>query len=241
MFGVPQLKKLAILLVVLIGCQSQEFVPKTSKGTYYPLIVGTYWEYDVVETTISQVNGQMNSIYELRMEVTDSAISAGETTYILKRYTRSDAALPWDAQETWSVRLSEFQLVQQEGNIPFIKLKSPLSDGKSWNGNELNNLGGKDSCGGGTNNCDVYTVTDLTKAFEISGNTYSNSVNIIESNEDDPIIGKDVRKSVYAESVGLVYRELTQLIYCTVGDCIGEQVVENGILFKQTLKAYGTL
>ena len=53
------------------------------------------------------------------------------------------------------------------------------------------------------------------------------------------IVKKDVRMSVYAKSIGLVYREATVLYYCTVGNCIGQQIVENGTILKQTLKDYG--
>lgn len=51
---------------------------------------------------------------------------------------------------------------------------------------------------------------------------------------------KDVRNSVYALAIGLVYHEETSE-YCTIGDCIGEQVVENGRIYKQTLTGHGDL
>ena len=62
-----------------------------------------------------------------------------------------------------------------------------------------------------------------------------------QDNENDPIVKQDVRKSIYAKSIGLVYREITILEYCTVGNCIGKQIVENGVILKQTLNNYGGL
>jgi len=238
---VLRLKHVILLLFLLSGCQSREILPKTTGTEYVPIRVHAYWEYDIVETSISQVGGQTNSFYTLRVRVSDSVRVAGEVSYILERSKRTDASAPWTALETWSVRLSTFQLIQQEGNIPFVKMLFPLSEGKGWNGNALNSLGGPDPCTNGSIQCDTYTVFALAKPFEFQGVTYANSVTIIENNNDDPIVSKDVRKAVYVKAIGLVYRESTQYAYCTIGTCIGKQIVENGTLFRQTLKAYGGL
>ena len=84
-------------------------------------------------------------------------------------------------------------------------------------------------------------MIDLAKRFEGSGISFDDSVTILENNDIDPIVKHDVRKSAYAKSIGLVYREITILEYCTVGDCIGKQIVENGTILKQTLNEYGGL
>src|SRR5262249_6506345 len=116
---------------------------------------------------------------------------------MLHRFTRPDASSAWTATTTWSARKDKFQAVQQEGNTPFVILSFPLSEGKSWNGNALNNLGGKDQCATGGVNCDNYTVSDLGKRFEFASLFYDNTVTIIENNDADPIVGKDIRKDVY--------------------------------------------
>lgn len=235
------LKRVILIYFVLSGCESREILPKTTGVEYFPVRVDTYWEYDVVETTISEVEGQTNSFYELRILISDSITVSGETTYILERSVRPEPTEPWTAIETWSARKNSFQAIQQEGNLPFIKLSFPLSEGKTWNGNALNNLGGTESCGNGTFTCDNYEIKDLDKPFESTGVSYDNSVTVFENNVTDPIVMQDVRKSVYVRSIGLVYRESSLLSYCTVGSCIGQQIVENGFIFRQTLKAHGTI
>jgi hypothetical protein len=161
--------------------------------------------------------------------------------YVLQRFTRADASQPWSSYDTWSAHKDAFQVIVQEGNISYTKLALPLSEGKTWNGNALNNLGGKDRCADGTFACDNYTVKDLSKPFLAVGVSYENSVTILENNESDPIVSQDVRKAVYAKSIGLVYYESTVLQFCTVGACIGKQVVENGQILKQTLHDHGRL
>jgi hypothetical protein len=234
-------KQTFFLLLLLAACYSRDVGPQTSGSEYYPLKVGLYWVYDVTETRITQVGGQTASTYQLKVEITDSINEPGQVVYLLHRFTRPDANAAWTATTTWSARKDQFQAVQQEGNTPFVILSFPFSEGKSWNGNVLNNLGGKEKCADGTLKCDNYSVLNLGKRFEFESLFYDNTVTVIENNDSDPIVGKDIRKDVYAIATGLVYREVTQLQYCTQGDCIGKQIVENGTIVKQSLKDYGAL
>lgn len=223
----------------MLACTSRDVVPKGSGSEYFPLKVGAYWIYGMTETTISQVNGQVNSMYDLKISITDSMSANGVVTYKLQRYKRTDATQPWVPLDTWSARKDQFQAVVQEGNISYIRMAFPLTEGKTWNGNALNTLGGTDKCNDGTFTCENYLVSDLARQFIGTGLSYDDSVTIFENNDDDPIVKKDVRRSVYAKSIGLVYREVTTLQYCTVGTCIGKQIVDNGYILKQTLKDHG--
>lgn len=230
-----------LLIVSLLACESHEAVPARTGLEFVPMQVGEYWEYAVVETNISQVNGETNTLSELRVVALDSVTNDEEVTYIMGRWTRDQGATDWVPVETWSVRLSDFQFIVQQGNVPFVKLALPLSEGKTWDGNMLNSLGGTDECQGGMIGCDNYTALNVRMPFEITGTvSYDDTVTIMESDEDDPIIGKDIRKVVYARNVGLVYEDVTHFEYCTIGPCIGQQVVENGYIRKQQLSAHGT-
>lgn len=225
---------------MLVGCQSREVLPKRSGHEFVPAQVGDYWEYGVTTTTFSAVNGQTNELSELRLDVVDQVILGGQVTFIVQRRTRPQGSTTWQAAETWSARVDQFQYVLQEGNVPFVKLQFPLVEGKTWDGNLLNTLGGTEICPDGTATCDTYNVTQLYQPFELPGIfLYDDTVTIVESDEDDPIIMKDLRKAVYAKEIGMVYREEIHLEYCTVGPCIGQQVVENGSIVRLTLTTHG--
>ncbi|MEJ0054390.1 MAG: hypothetical protein WDN75_01290 [Bacteroidota bacterium] len=230
-----------IFLILLVACQSRDVRPKGTGTEYFPLKVGTFWVYDVAQTNFTQLSGQTSSSYQLKVQITDSVPSARGFDYVMERFQRSASGQPWTSIETWSAEKDQFQAVLREGNVPYIKLTFPFSDGKSWDGNALNTKGGTDRCSNGSLNCENYVIADWMKRFEGTNVSFEDSVTILENNDDDPIVKKDVRKSVYARSVGLVYREVTTFEYCTVGDCIGKQVVENGIVLKQTINDYGGL
>ena len=227
--------------LLLLGCTSRDIQPMGTGAEYFPLRVGSSWSYDVAETSITQLGGQVTTNYELRVEVIDSIPTADGITYVFKRTRRADPSLPWITIETWSARKDAFSVVLQEGNTPYVKLSFPLTNGKTWDGNALNSLGGKDKCQNGNFTCDTYEATDLFGRFETTGIAFDETVTVMENNDRDPIVKKDVRQSVYAKSIGLVYREVTILEYCTVGGCIGQQIVENGSTLKQTIKSYGGL
>jgi hypothetical protein len=230
-----------IFLIVLLGaCASREVLPQFTGKEYVPLAVGAYWEYSLTTTTISPVQGQVNTLEEIRLEVTGQTKDGGVDKYVIQRYSRPQGTTDYTAEETWSVEADEFRYIQQEGNVSFVRLQFPLTDGKTWNGNAYNTVTGTDDCGDGNFTCDIYKVTDLGKPFELPGIfTYDDTASVIEQDEDDDIVGQDIRKSVYAKGIGLVYRERTYLEYCTIGPCIGQQVVENGIIERQTLLTYG--
>ncbi|MBS1979075.1 MAG: hypothetical protein JST46_17015 [Bacteroidetes bacterium] len=233
---------LLFYLFLLTTCQSREVSPAISGAEYFPLSVGTYWIYDVTETNISQVNGQTNDIYQLMLSVTDTVHMSGEILFKVVRSRRPDASAGWSVVDTWSFRKNDLRAVIQEGNISYVVMTFPMTEGKTWDGNALNNLGGIDKCSDGTRHCDNYSSIQLMKRFDGTGIAYDDTVTVLESNEDDKTTGKDIRKSVYGRAVGLVYHEETVLEYCTQYDsCIGKQIVDSGHILKQTITSYGSL
>lgn len=234
-------KTIFIALALALGCQSRDVRPKGTGTEYFPLKVGAYWIYDVLSTSITQLGGQTTSSYELKMVIADSIVSPDNVSYVIQRFKRRNSTETFTSMDTWSARRDQFQAIVQEGNTPYLKLAFPLSEGKTWNGNSLNDIGGTDRCADGKFNCDNYVVKDWKKRFEANNVSFENSVTILENNDRDPIVRQDVRTSVYANAVGLVYKEIIILDYCTVGTCIGQQIVDHGIIFKQTLKDYGGL
>lgn len=226
---------------LLTTCQSREVSPAINGTEYFPLSAGTYWVYNVTETNISQVNGQTNDLYQLMLTITDTVHTSGEVLFKVVRSRRPDASAGWSVVDTWSFRKNDFRAVVQEGNIPYVVMTFPLSEGKTWDGNALNNLGGIDKCSDGTVHCSNYSSILLMKRFDGTGIAYDDTVTIQESNEVDNYVGKDVRHSVYGRAVGLVYHEEVVVQYCTQPACYGKQIVESGHILKQTITSYGSL
>jgi hypothetical protein len=231
-----------LILLILFSCGDNSEHPKQDLFSgYFPLQVGAYQIYDVEDVQIRQ-NVETVLVYQLKIIATDSFQNEESGyTYVLSRFKRTDESAPWTTLGTWSARITNREVIVNEGNIPFVRLILPLTTGQKWNGNELNTLGGDDNCGSVTTvSCDQFEITSFNESFELNGTTYDNTITVMEENDPDLLVKNDVRKSVYASGVGLIYVDNTVLNYCTSPpSCYGTQFVNSGIRYKQTWKQSG--
>ncbi len=222
-----------ILIALIIGISSCETSPieKTEDigKDYFPIQKGQYQIYDINEI-IYTLGDPDTFIYQLKTAVIDSFLNAESTfTYVIHRSVRDDASEPWTYKDTWSSRLVNNQAIESEENTDFVKLIFPFEVGIKWNGNAFNNRGEE-----------AYELeSEGTKIF--NDETFDDCIVIKQRDNDDFIVNLDQRYETYAKNVGLVYREKTQLFYCSDADldCIGKQIVEEGVIYKQTIVEYG--
>ena len=224
-------KYFAGYLILAAACNSDEFKPADIGLDYFPLQTGSYHVYAVDEILYSEVQEPEMLAYQLRVEINDSFPNTeGGYTYVIHRRKRTNETDPWQDLDTWSARENERELVVHEGNTAFVKLTFPLKKGNAWNGNKFNNL-----------NEDEYIVEAMDEPFTAGGTTFENTVHVIQEDNDDVIVYFDQREEVYAKSVGLIYREIAQLNYCTDDSCIGQQIIKSGKIYKQEILEYGNL
>lgn len=225
------------LICLIISCQTMscstdEAAPAASVKDYFPLKIGATHIYAVEETVTQQISGESKSTYELKTVVSDSIPeSDGEFTYVIQRYRRNDAQSPWTNLPTWSARVSKFQAIVSEENTGYLKIEAPVLEGKEWNGNLPNIL-----------DEDKYSLIEVVKPYSTSStNSFPNTITVLQNDNKDLIVFQDKRSEIYALGVGLVYREILQLEYCTDPTCLGQQKVTKGLDYKQTLKEYDGL
>ena len=199
-----------------------------------------YSEYAVMEKVYSEIGGEEIFEYELKQIVVDSfPNAAGGHTFVLNRFVRDSPSQAYEYVARWSARVEPSQVVVNEENIPFVILSFPLAEGKQWDGNALNRLGGEQFCGNENDMpCDIYTVINDKDQFEFNGELFE-VLTVSQNNNKDIIVKQDVRTEQYARGLGLIYKMSTVLEYCTVGDCIGKQVIEKGFILEQSLTAIG--
>jgi hypothetical protein len=211
-----------------VCCDSAEENPAIERGeNYFPLRQGMFQIYDVFEVVYTL--GVPETLkYELKTLIADSFPNAtGGLTYVMQRSTRHDGQ-QFVPLGTWSVRMDTREVVVQEENTSFIKIKLPVQKDDEWDGN-LYNTGGED----------FYLMEEVKTPYSLNGQTFNDCIVINQNDNQDFVVFLDQRKEVYARHAGLVYKESTLLNFCTVGGCLGQQQVESGRVYKQTMKSYG--
>ncbi|MEZ4972582.1 MAG: hypothetical protein R2820_04700 [Cyclobacteriaceae bacterium] len=229
-----------LLGLLIIGCSDDELPELPSDSDFFPLRKGNYWLYDVQETRYSLSEGEQNFLYQSKLAVTDSFPNlGGGFTYVIQLSRKNEGESSFTYTDTWAVRSEANQIVVEEGGVPFVKLAFPVAAGKTWNGNAFNTVEGDEDCGDGNFTCDLYAISDDAVEFDLNGEMFSDAVEVTQNNNQDLIVEQDIRKEVYVRKVGLATRNVTMLEYCTVGDCIGQQEIEKGVVLTQTLIEYG--
>lgn len=216
-------------VIAAVACQSTD-PEKISDRDYLPLQKNIFQIYDVMSITYTDLNPPETLAYQLKTEVVDSFPNPeGDYTYVLHRSKRADStSTTWASFDTWSARVDGQQAVVNEENIPYIKIAFPAVNGKTWNGNAFN-----------SSDENTYKISDARKPFTTRGNTYNDCITVVQ-NSDDNLVSTDVRKEIYARHIGLVYVEKTQLNYCTDIDCFGQKLIKDGLVYKQTIRSYGS-
>lgn len=214
--------------IILVCCTDERYSPPDDGADFYPLQVGNFHIYRVAERNFSQ-GSETQREYQLKTEVVDSFPSSeSEFTFVINRFTRSEDSDPWHILDTWSVRKTRNRLIMTEGNLQVVTFRFPPKKGLSWDGNEFNSLP-----------ADEFEISDLQSSFQQQGMTFGETASVTQENNDDRIVFYDLREERYASGVGLIYRKIHQLEYCTLDPCLGQQQVESGIEYVQELIAYG--
>jgi len=220
---------IGMMVVMVLSCDSPEQPGPVDIGQdYFPLKKGLYQVFDVSE--IKYELGVPETIqYQLKTHVIDSFLSLeGDYRYVIHRSRRNSALDSWTYLDTWSGQTNRHEALMNEGNTSYLKLVFPVAKGLKWNGNKYN-----------SGETDDYLLEQVDTSYTFNNFTFEDCLRVIQEEELDTIVYFDQRKEIYAKDVGLVYKELTQLSFCDDVACLGDQLVESGLIYKQTIIAYG--
>lgn len=215
---------LYLILAALVACEDPPNRLDTDIGLdYFPLEIGNFKTYDVLN-----INIEKDTInFQLKEVVVDSfALGEGETAFVLHRFSRQQQNLPWDLDSVWTARISRRYAVVVENNIPIAKVHFPISEGLTWDGNSFNSASEA-----------IFEVKSVDQPFQVESQLFNRSLEIIEKNEFDTLIFKDIQQAVYAREVGLIYKRKERIDFCRFVECLGE--IESGTIFEQKLVEHG--
>ena len=218
--------------IFALSCESENnnVVVEDLPADYFPMKKGVFQVYDIHKVAYAlSVPTERN--YHLKTVLGDS-VDRGDGTYsyVQYHYERESANQNWIYVATWAVQADERELIVSEGNTGYLNYKFPLAKGYSWNGNAYNN-----------GEADEYIMEDIKVSQVIGNENFSDCIVINQNDNQDFVVYLDQRKEIYARNVGLVSKAVRQLHYCTDSNsgCLGQQVVEEGVEYTQTLVSHG--
>ncbi len=208
------MRKALLLLVVLAGfftgCKDEyrELDPEAMGYNYYPLTIGDTRVYQVTNIRFKNNVGDTTK-FQMRERVDSTFYDQTNTlNYKIVRSVRPNANSTWVDDSVLVVSRSVTSLVQTMDNTKHVKLVFPVKNGKTWQADAFNmhyvNSDQKEP----------YTYVQAGEPFQVKGQTFDNTVTVIQGMPLNNIIILDERREVYAKGVGRVYRIFNKAVYC---------------------------
>ncbi|GAB3723402.1 hypothetical protein [Spirosoma lituiforme] len=214
-------------LLGLVGSCQTSNDPPPDDSAYYPLQTGDYWVYQVTEETYSLTSGATTRVFQLQQKVGSSFTRNGQVFFQLEESTRQSEQNSWQVSAIRTVSKSLSEVVSQDNNAPTVSLLFPVTTTTSWNINTYNGLS------------DTLTLRyqNIGRPFATGTLSFDRTVAVVGPT-DSTLINLTKYQRVYAQNIGLVYRENTALSYCqSTPDCIGKGKIDSGTRQKWTLIA----
>ncbi len=216
-------------LFCLNSCQNNAKTEPLAFGyEYFPLEIGRYIIYEVDKTNYPANQPVIRENYQLKEEVVDTFRSASNTKlYVLERYIRKDETQNWKIDSVWAASRSNNQAIRQENNISFVKLSFPLKDKLVWNGNFYNN-----------NSREDYQIENFNKPLIINNLNLPKTLKVQQVN-DSSLVRLTRRSEIYAENIGIVAIDETNIEYKNDTVNLGRGIINFGKVIKQRIIAFG--
>lgn len=199
---------LLIGLTAMQGCNKSDNTKlEDFKYDYYPTEQGHYVTYQVdsIRYSFAAPNSyQRDTVRYQLMEVVGDTFydNLNELNYTIDLYRRATSLDSWILWKRWYLKPGKTNLQKNEDDIRFVRLVFPPKVNATWDGNLYVPKTAPYTV---FQNWD-YEYTTLDQPQTINGFTFDSTLSVTEV-DDENLIEKTMRKSVYAKGVGLVYLE----------------------------------
>ncbi len=183
---------------------------------FYPKI-GQSLVYDVEDTQYELTGKFTVKTYQLK-EVNVSTFKdlEGKEALRIERYRRENDSQKWVIDSIFTAKKEIDKVLKTENNVTYVKILFPIKEGLKWNGNAYNSFGN-----------DVYEMKKVNQFFQTNGRKFDNTFTVIQQN-DSTLVDLKRRIEIYAENIGMIYQEKTNVLYCNSGDCLGKGKIDFG-------------
>src|SRR4051812_15367581 len=222
-------------LVFFYSCKKdKKETPASPSYNYFPTEQGKFVVYNVdsiVHRTDDNQNDDSVSRYHFQIkDVIDSSFYdlEGKKRQVIVRYYK-DSITDWTLRSVWSQLLTSSAGYRYEDNIAYHKLAFPINSRIKWNGNDMN-----------TDLEEMYSYEDIHSNSQLSSTSFDSVATTLQFDstitvlqiDETLVISRTYGEEIYAENVGLIFKERDELNYQ------GPQI-SSGTEFKMTVVDYG--
>ena len=215
------------LFVLIISCQKDEpcgcVAPPISGREFIYVYPKISIVYDVQQTQYALTQSPVTKTYQLKE---DATMDIDGKNITIERYRRENDTQKWTIDSVFSAKKELDKMLRTENNVTFVKLIFPLSEGLKWNGNAYNSLGN-----------DTYELKKMFQPFQTNGQNFNRTLTVIQQN-DSTLVDLKRKMEVYAEGIGIIYQEKTNVSYCNSSDCLGKGKIDFGTKYIVKIKSY---
>jgi hypothetical protein len=216
-------------IAFLFSCAETESPISDFELDYQPLEVGLYWEYAVNETIVFGESDEESSSYFLKDRIISSYFNVeNELVFVLAR-EKSTNGTDWEIIGNYLMQNRNLTLVRTFENKKTVNLVFPPELDKTWDAQIFN-----------SGDPDEYEISFLGN-IEVGEQAFSQSLKVLQEEEDDEITFRDNRYEVFAKGIGLVEQYYEVFTYCSRNDCLGQLLVDSGRFTHLKIIEYGKL
>ena len=181
-------------ITLILGCKKSNSESVKYYYNYFPLEIGAWIEYDVVDIIHSEL-GSDTAEYQLKEIAAEEFLdNEGRLTYRIERYWRDDSNANWSVKDVWYSNITRTTAEKVEENMRFTKLIFPINISKYWDGNAYNNLEEWE-----------YYYDSLHKPKLINNLSFDSTITVIQRDNENVVEYEKV-KEIYAVDIGLIYK-----------------------------------
>ncbi len=202
---------LAILVFIFAACGEELDDSEINFGyAYFPTEIGQVNVYQVDSTIYNLFSDSVYThTWQVREEVIGEDTDAeGRPRFRLDMRQRQDD-ISWNGVSPtiwYSVKTPEVA-ERLEGNLRFLKLVFPTFEGEQWKGNSY--IDTEDAQFVGYNDW-LYRITEVDAPKTVGATSYDKSLTVVQ-NDFSNLQQKIYAEEVYAEGIGLVFKEYQDL------------------------------
>ena len=210
-----KIKIILFLIFITIICCKKKTDPSVDVGyDYAPTNIGKYVVYDVDSIVYDDFkHDTIEYKYRIKEKLAENITdNSGRSAIKLIRYikkfnpTISYDNIPWIIKDVWTYTKTRTTLEVVEEDVRFTKIAFPVNNNTNWNGNAYNTLGEWN-----------YSYSYFDKTENINNQSLSNVLCVIQKDDKNKnAIHRQYYVEKFAKDIGLVYREIKDLVSYTV-------------------------